>query len=286
MTGLAVDMLSVHLQPEEAANQVLFRETVSRLRERLDDHGVVVIQGLHNTKDCRLAARHVHSEIMSPWATFSNIRDNKYRKDLALPMRGHVMRLLRKTLSVLAPVFEATLGPNASLVEFSSLTTYSGAGPQAFHADSSMESVKRMRSLGRMFSAFIYLDDVRPESAPLDVVPGTHTHFQFLMEDEQEMMTSVPFARLAVPQGSIAIYDSRTLHRGAANTSPFARPTIYFSLAEQHKLIPIGPVYSLRHGYRQFPLTINNVILETIPDEVLADGVLVHSDLDFRGFWA
>ena len=110
------------------------------------------------------------------------------------------------------------------------------------------------------------------------VLRGTGTEPN--MTQEQEMMTSVPFARLAVPQGSIAIYDSRTLHRGAANTSPFARPTIYFSLAERHKLIPIGPVYSLRHGYRQFPLTINNVILETIPDEVLADGVLVHSDLD------
>ena len=92
------------------------------------------------------------------------------------------------------------------------------------------------------------------------------------------MMTSVPFARLAVAQGSIVIYDSRTLHRGAANTSPFARPTIYFSLAESQKLIPIGPAYSLRQGYRQFPITIETVLAGNIPEEVLADGVLVHSD--------
>ena len=276
LTGLAVDLLSVEIAPEELNE--LRNTTVKRLVERLNEHGVVIVKGLHAPKDCRQAAEFVHREILSPWATFSNIRDNKYRKDYALPMRGPAIQLLNKTLSILEPVFTATLGPNASLVEFSSLTTYGGAGPQEFHADSSVTSVRQIRSLGRMFSAFIYLDDVRSDSAPLDVVPGTHTHYQFLGDEETEMMTSVPFARLAVPQGSIAIYDSRALHRGAANTSPFARPTIYFSLAERRKFIPIGPVYSLRQGYRRFPIAIQNVIRNSIPDEVLADGVPVHSD--------
>ncbi|CAE7208724.1 unnamed protein product [Symbiodinium sp. CCMP2456] len=278
LVGLAVELLSVVIQPEEVVNERLNPSTVRRLKERLDEHGAVVIKGLHQPMECRSAAEFVHAEILSPWATFSNIRDNKYRKDYALPMRGSALELLNKTLGILDPLFTATLGLNSSLVEFSSLTTYSGAGPQIFHSDSSASSIKELRSLGRMFSAFIYLDDVRPDSAPLDVVPGTHTHYQFLDEEEKDLMTSVPFARLAVPQGTVVIYDSRTLHRGAANTSPYARPTIYFSLAERGKFIPIGPAYSLREGYRRFPISIQNVRTNTIPTEVLAEGVSVHSD--------
>ena len=278
LVGLAVELLSVVIQPEEVVNERLSPSTVKRLKERVDEHGAVVIKGLHQPMECRLAAEFVHAEILSPWATFSNIRDNKYRKDYALPMRGSALELLNKTLAILDPLFTATLGPNSSLVEFSSLTTYSGAGPQIFHSDSSAASIKELRSLGRMFSAFIYLDDVRPDSAPLDVVPGTHTHYQFLDDEEKDLMTSVPFARLAVPQGTVVIYDSRTLHRGAANTSPYARPTIYFSLAERGKFIPIGPAYSLREGYRRFPISIQNIRTNTIPTEVLADGVSVHSD--------
>ena len=150
-----------------------------------------MIKGLHRPRDCRRAAEFVHGEIMSPWATFSNIRGNKYRKDYPLPLTGPAAQLLQKTLSVLDPVFAATLGPNSSLVEYSSLTTYTGAPAQLFHSDSTARSVAEMRSLGRVFSAFIYLDAVRPDSAPLDVVPGTHTHYQFLHDDEKDALSFV-----------------------------------------------------------------------------------------------
>ena len=47
LVGLAVELLSAVIQPEEVVSERLSPSTVRRLTERLDEHGVVVIRGLH-----------------------------------------------------------------------------------------------------------------------------------------------------------------------------------------------------------------------------------------------
>jgi hypothetical protein len=55
--------------------------------------------------------------------------------------------------------------------------------------------------------------------------------------------------RLAVPAGTIVLYDSRLEHRGTANASPRARPTMYFSFQQQRGTVPDGPTFTLRDEY-------------------------------------
>mmetsp|Transcript_5811 Transcript_5811/g.7337 ORF Transcript_5811/g.7337 Transcript_5811/m.7337 type:complete len:173 (-) Transcript_5811:599-1117(-) len=75
-------------------------------------------------------------------------------------------------------------------------------------------------------------------------------------------MNSVPYLRLAVPSGTLVLYDSMLEHRGSANTSPFVRPTLCFSLVQVHmSRFPVtGPTFSLRSQYKRFPLQMKNVI--------------------------
>ncbi len=54
----------------------------------------------------------------------------------------------------------------------------------------------------RVVTTFVYLDDIGSDMAALDVWPGTHSHFHFLMAEERKMMTSVPAVRMALPVGS------------------------------------------------------------------------------------
>ena len=79
-------------------------------------------------------------------------------------------------------------------------------------------------------------------------------------------MRGTPAIRLAVPAGSVVLYDARTMHRGSGSTSSLTRPTIYFSLVENKpdKVLPDGPTYSLFPGYSKgmylFSLYFNNDI--------------------------
>ena len=93
-----------------------------------------------------------------------------------------------------------------------------------------MEKLEDVHSMSKIYSIFIYLDDVEADMAPLDVQPGTHTHFHFLENEEKNMLFSSPMVRLKVPAGTIAIMDCRTHHRGSNNTSDRPRPVFYFSL--------------------------------------------------------
>lgn len=51
--------------------------------------------------------------------------------------------------------------------------------------------------------------------------------------DDAETLRTVNSTLVTVPAGSVALYNCRLLHRGTANTSPRARPTLYFSFVSR-----------------------------------------------------
>jgi hypothetical protein len=254
----AVDLLSVRLTAGERAAGALTPARNAELAERLERHGVVVLPAALDPALCREVAEQVHAEIFvsGPQAEFGPIVEKVFRKDYPLSLNGPFVEMLRRAVRLLLPALDATLGPGAVLREFSALNAYPGAKAQRFHSDSTVdhadELVPGVQAL--LYSVFVYLDDVDNETAPFDVFPGTHTHFHFLPQAERAVMTSMPFARLAVPQGTIAVYDSRTRHRGGPNVGQRARPTLYFSFLGALGKVPSGPTYSLRRGYEVEPV--------------------------------
>ena len=117
--------------------------------------------------------------------------------------------------------------------------------------------------------------------APFDAVPGTHTHTHFVDdEDVTAIMRNNPWVRLAVPQGSLVIYDSRLRHRGSGNTSPLTRPTFYFSLSEANKPDPLGPAYSLHQSYKRHTITVEDIITRDVPKVNLEETTMANHDDD------
>mmetsp|Transcript_5522 Transcript_5522/g.10513 ORF Transcript_5522/g.10513 Transcript_5522/m.10513 type:complete len:195 (+) Transcript_5522:1263-1847(+) len=93
-------------------------------------------------------------------------------------------------------------------------------------------------------------------------------------------MRNNPWVRLAVPQGSIVIYDSRLRHRGSGNTSPLTRPTFYFSLGEANKQTPSGPTYSLHQSYKKHTITVEDIIARDVPKVNLEETIMADHDDD------
>lgn len=98
----------------------------------------------------------------------------------------------------------------------------------------------------RLISCFVMLTNVSDEMGATDLWPGTHTMFHF----NNKYVAGAPPFRMALPEGSIVLWDSRLLHRGSANTSPHRRPAFYFSFMESRGVEPHGPTYSLLRRYR------------------------------------
>ena len=81
---------------------------------------------------------------------------------------------------------------------------------------------------GRMYSVFTHFADVSEDQGALDAWPGTHTHVQFFETFYLNKLPRGPAMRMALPQGSMIIYDTRLVHRGSANSSPRPRPNGLF----------------------------------------------------------
>uniref|UniRef100_A0A7S3PNU7 Phytanoyl-CoA dioxygenase family protein n=1 Tax=Aplanochytrium stocchinoi TaxID=215587 RepID=A0A7S3PNU7_9STRA len=160
------------------------------------------------------------------------------------------------------------MGPDPIMVEHSTLITYSSAGrPQAWHSDTGLETADNLGRWAKIFSAFIYFDDVTEDLGPFDAIPGSHS-FAYFLEGADDLMNEAPFIRLAVPQGSIVIYDTQLKHRGGPNTSPLSRPSLCLTFMEQGKLAPLGATYSVRDFYRHYDtlVTVGDIVNRRVPE--------------------
>lgn len=124
-------------------------------------------------------------------------------------------------------------------------------------------------------------EDVAENMAPLEVWLGTHKFHQFQHGDIMHHRT--PPVRLAVAAGSIAIMDSRTLHRGAANSDTTPRLALYFSYMGSPAMgpEPLGSTFTIRSEYEEPALTLQAVIAGNGPKPVVAqDQVTGDGDQD------
>ena len=140
------------------------------------------------------------------------------------------------------------------------------------HPDTPMEAVNSTKLWARLISCYVYLSDVSEHQAPLDVWPGTHDHFHFFKHEFREtgygdaIVLTSPAIRLAVPIGTVVLYDSRVLHRGTENLTPLPRPTLYFSFMGPGEP-PQGSTFSIKPKFRGLQLGDILAGRETVPND-------------------
>ena len=107
------------------------------------------------------------------------------------------------------------------------------------------------RASALVLSVFVSLSAVGDDMGALDLWLGTHTHFSaHANEAAAAWADATPAARIArVPPGSVVVMDSRTQHRGSANTSDRERPVFYCTWMSEHGMPPTGSTYSMRRQY-------------------------------------
>ena len=112
------------------------------------------------------------------------------------------------------------------------LTSLPGAPHQKFHQDGPLEG---------SYNCFIPLVDVGVQKSGTEFWPGSHAHpavpqlvfsGAIGVDDAAQLATIVgdPSVQVVQPQlaaGDMLIYQYRVIHRGPANTTPFARPIFY-----------------------------------------------------------
>lgn len=145
------------------------------------------------------------------------------RWDMRLPCVPLVDSCLRALLSeLLGSTFEALTGPDAELWELGVLVSEPGAAPQPVHFDAPDRG---------LITAFIALQDVRPEMGPTVFLPGTNTHVAHRMCESDPVgfiRHSEKFAPL-LNAGDAVIYDSQIFHSGTENESTESRVLMYIT---------------------------------------------------------
>eukprot|EP00729_Bicosta_minor_P019807 gene19807-4356_t len=255
--GEVQQLLSLHEQQQQ---HVRHRQRQRRLppavagdvQQRLAESGVVILPSLVDVKLCEAMAAEVHTRVMAAAIDTYDVKGHWLRKDLGPSLIGDGMypTILGALSTLFADVLEGILGTDPELYEFSTMVSYPGAACQDPHSDvtsvdgtdQTLTSEEQASSKCRCVTGFLYLDTVDESTAPLQVWPGSHTIAGGHLDDAETLRT-VNSTLVTVPAGSVALYNCRLLHRGTANTSPRARPTLYFSFVSRDgiRLVDDGP---------------------------------------------
>jgi hypothetical protein len=127
---------------------------------------------------------------------------------------------------------EAVLGPDYEIVEIGFDIPFPGAADQPWHRDfpSTPETWRDRRLTSLAFN--LTAVDTIPEMGPFHIAPGTQWErgdaFEHgMFPDRGEWPRYEALAEPKLPRaGDVSARSALTLHRGAANRSPFARPVL------------------------------------------------------------
>ena len=252
VSRVAAQLLTIPLTPGEK-HLGMNEGTVAKVAERLDRWGVAIIPSVIAEAELRKAREWITQELLHPTYAFSSIYSSSagHRYDYPLPISGEAERVMSGVLDAIGPVLSETLGEDAVLVEFSVMASFPGSPSQLPHSDTGFAAVADATHRALLYSCFIYLDDVGHEMAALDVWPGTNKLNHVSTEDRYVHWSQLPAVRVTVPGGSVAIMDSRTLHRGSGHTGSDKRPrfALYMTWLSRNGSVPLGSTWTIRSMY-------------------------------------
>eukprot|EP00941_MAST-03F_sp_MAST-3F-sp1_P004140 g4140.t1 len=254
VSKVATHFLTFPISEKEKENG-LSSQSVQKVSERLDRWGVTVLPSLVSASALRSAREWITEELLHPTGAFSSIYSSKegHRYDYPLPISGPAENIFNSVLKTISPMLSQVLGEDAVLVEFSVMASFSKSPFQLPHSDTGYSTLADARHRALLYSCFVYLDDVDHEQAALDVWPGTNK----LMHVDDHVKSDIhwsqlPSVRIAVRGGSVAIMDSRTLHRGSGHTSTRTkkpRYALYFTWLSRRGSEPLGSTWTMRPRY-------------------------------------
>ena len=215
--------------------------TSTSLTNELKSNGVARIDRVISTDTCKELLEFVRTELASSLESterkelevesiFSSSLSAENRWDFKLPPSNIVfsaLKILLKEGSLVGDTLIALLGPDAELFELAAFVTVKGAGRQVMHSDTLWSK------LPCLFTCTLALQDVTPEMGPTVFIPASHTREVHRVFDNSKkvnsFLQSTPHLLSTLSTGSVAIYDSRTLHCGGANRGDQPRVLMYFT---------------------------------------------------------
>ena len=160
--------------------------------------------------------------------------------DEAAETIGAVARRLRRVLPALLPG-GSNLGDAAplQLLESSAYVVEPGAAAQRYHRDTPLRHTRTIK-------VQLSLSDCSAAQAPLEVLPGTHRASAADHEGgHDEAGAGGPMA-LAVPEGSVVVYQPHLRHRGGAYTHANGERRVFaFQLMGEFGEPPPGIPYTI-----------------------------------------
>jgi ectoine hydroxylase-related dioxygenase (phytanoyl-CoA dioxygenase family) len=162
------------------------------------------------------------------------------RQDQWLPMEGLVQQAAAEAASNMAPLLERTVTRAGTMHELSCLVADPGAPRQCIHADTIVLPSPQYpdASMEPLYTFFIALQDVEDNMGHTTFIPRTHTPDAHLLwnrgqKQKDDLIASLPAVTSSLKKGDVAIFDSRVLHCGDANSSDKRRVLFYFTLSKQ-----------------------------------------------------
>jgi len=181
---------------------------------------------------------------------FADVLLKENRCDLTIPLEDIIvdalLQILQKT--PVGKMMVSMLGKNAMLYELSCLVSDNGSNRQVVHPDTPCTS----DDTAVLYTCFIALQDIDMTMGPTTWLPKTHTlQAHELFKDDfapstgesskDRLLRTTPSVLGVLPKGSCAIFDSRLLHCGGANTSDRSRALFYFSFKNSKIGYPGNP---------------------------------------------
>lgn len=170
------------------------------------------------------------------------------RQDMFLPSSSTtVSKGLSEAITNLSPLLRETVTEDGTVHEISSFVADPGSPRQCVHADTIVLPCPQYPTafMEPIYTVFLALQDVQDDMGHTQFFPKTHTkdvhliwNSKAVQGDTPRFVSVNPVVQSALKKGDAAIFDSRLLHCGMANSSKLRRVIFYFSVSRQ-KLWPL-----------------------------------------------
>lgn len=194
----------------------------------LPDHGVELAPAVVSSPLCA----ELQAVVLDAFASGqrSTIREPWGRVHAPLPLVPAVSAALREALQAVGSSVCGAVGPDAQLVELSSITVFPGADHQPMHRDCAQPG---------LVTLFVNLGPTAARAGALQVYPRSHHTPGFSSGDARVV---------EAPPGSVTVMDGRTFHGGRGNTSPDRVRMVVYATFGAPQVRDAG--YSLREPLR------------------------------------
>jgi len=239
--------------------------------ETFDTHGAAIIPSVLSRKTAQELRDFVNRANPEMHQVYVHNRENRYRI-MPTPFENTVVHRAMAEIAThgtLKPLLDNVLGPKASLIAFSAITSTYGAESQDWHRDTGRSPMTHPTKFVHEVTLTIPLQDTTADMGATGICPGTHrcNWIEGVNKDDHDVDEKMPCPITAsISQGDAMVYHTDLIHKGGAHVDENApdRIVLFVSFAESKKGTPedsrkklaYGKVYSL--DWRMWGVSIDD----------------------------